>query len=53
MVFTKYPKQGIILLVGFGRAMQYPFMFQVMKANVFMGKLMKGIVSVLCSFEDE
>jgi len=24
MVFTKYPKQGIVLLVGFGRAMKYP-----------------------------
>ncbi len=24
MVFTKYPKLGIGLLIGFGKAMQYP-----------------------------
>jgi hypothetical protein len=53
MVFTKYPKQGIALLASFGRAMQYPSMFQVMEPNVFMGQPMRGIVGVLCSFEDE
>jgi hypothetical protein len=53
MVFTEYPKEGIILLVSVGKAMQYPSTFQVMKAYVFMGQPMKGIVSVLCSFEDE
>ncbi len=33
--------------------MQYPSMFQVMEPNVFMGQPMRGIASVLCSFEDE
>jgi len=37
MVFIEYPTQGITLLVGFGRAMQYPSTFQVMEPNVFMG----------------
>jgi len=37
MVFIEYPTQGIILLVGFGRAMQYLSTFQVMEPNVFMG----------------
>jgi hypothetical protein len=53
MVFTKYPKQGIILLVGFDRAMQYPSTFQVMKANVFLGYLKGGIANVLNSFGHE
>jgi len=53
MVFIEYPKQGITLLVGFGRAMQYPFTFQVMEPNVFMGQPMKGTSGVLCNFEDE
>ncbi len=33
--------------------MQYPSTFQVMEPNVFMGQPMKGIVGVLCNFEDE
>jgi hypothetical protein len=37
MVFTKYPKQGIILFVGFGRAMQYLSTFQIMELNVLLG----------------
>jgi hypothetical protein len=37
MVFIKYLKQGIALLVGYGKAMQYLSMFQVMEPNVFMG----------------
>jgi hypothetical protein len=53
MVFIEYPKQGITLLICFGMTMQYPSMFQVMEPNVFMGPLMKGIIGVLCSFEDE
>jgi hypothetical protein len=28
MVFIKYPKEGIALLVSFGRAMKYPPKFQ-------------------------
>ncbi len=28
-------------------------MFQVMNSNVFIGQPMRGIVNVLCSFEDE
>jgi hypothetical protein len=50
MVFIEYLKQGIALFVGFGRAMQYPFTFQVMEPNVFMGQPMKGIAGVLCIF---
>jgi hypothetical protein len=53
MVFIKYPKQGIALLVGFGKAMQYPSTFQVMEPNVFLGPPMKGNGGVLCSFEDK
>jgi hypothetical protein len=33
--------------------MQYPFTSEVMEPNVFSGQPMKGIVSVLCSFENE
>jgi hypothetical protein len=50
MVFIEYP---IVLLVGFGRATQYPSMFQVMEPNVFMGQHVKGTTCLLCSFEDE
>jgi len=53
MVFIEYLEQGIALLVGFDRAMQYPFTFQVMEPDVFMGQPMKGIAGVLCNFEDE
>jgi hypothetical protein len=49
MVFIEYPKHGIALLVGFGKALQ----FQVMEPNVFIGQRMRGIVGVLCSFEYE
>ncbi len=51
MVFIKYPKQGIVLLLGFSKVMHYPSMFQVREPNVFLGYL-KGIVGLLCSFED-
>jgi hypothetical protein len=37
MVFLEYPKWGIALLAGFGRAMQYPSTFQIMEPNVFLG----------------
>jgi hypothetical protein len=37
MDFTKYPNQGISLLLDFGKAMQYPSTFQVMEPNVFLG----------------
>ncbi len=33
--------------------MQYPSTLQVMEPNVFLGQPMRGIVGVLCSFEDE
>jgi hypothetical protein len=33
--------------------MQYPSTFQVMEPNVFLEQPMKGIVGVLCSFEDD
>jgi hypothetical protein len=52
MVFTKYPKHGITLFIGFGKVM-HPSMFQVMKSNVFLKQHVKGIVGVLFSFEDE
>jgi len=32
----QYPKQGIDLFVGFGKALNYPSTFQVMEPNVFM-----------------
>jgi hypothetical protein len=51
MVFHEYPKQGIALLIGFNKAMQYPSTFQIMEPNVFLGQLTKAIVGVLCSFE--
>jgi hypothetical protein len=41
MVFIEYPKQGIVLLLGSTKAMQYPSMFEVMKPNVFLGYLVK------------
>jgi hypothetical protein len=53
MVFIEYPKQGITLLVSFGRAMQSPSIFQIMEPNVFPGQRMRGIIGVLCSFDDE
>jgi len=36
MVFIKYPKQGIALFVGFGKALHYPSTFQVIEPNVLM-----------------
>ncbi len=41
------------MLVGFGRAMQYPSTFQVMEPNVFLGYVKRGIVGVLNSFGHE
>ncbi len=41
------------MLVGFGRDMQYPSMFQIMEPDVFLQQPMRGIVGILCSFEDE
>jgi len=52
-VFIEYPKHGIVLFVGFGKAMQYPSMFQVMEPNVFWGCLAKGNTSALSSFGHE
>jgi hypothetical protein len=39
MVFIEYPKQGIGLLVGYGRARKYlpSFKINVMELNVFLG----------------
>jgi hypothetical protein len=39
MVFTEYPKQGIGLFVGYGRARKYlpSFKRNVMEFNVFLG----------------
>jgi hypothetical protein len=39
VLFTKYPKQGIALFVGFGKAMNTPpsFKIYVMEPNVFLG----------------
>jgi hypothetical protein len=53
MVLIEYPKHGSALFVGFGKAMPYLSMFQVMEPNVFLGQPMKGSVGVLCCFEDE
>ncbi len=53
MVFTKYYKHGIVLLISFSKAMQYLSTFQIMELNVFMGQPMRNIVGILCSFEDE
>jgi len=53
MMFIEYLEQGIVLFVGFSRAMQYPSTFQVMEPNVFLGQLIKGAIGVLYSFEDE
>jgi hypothetical protein len=49
MVFTEYPKKGIIFFVNFDKTMQYPFEFQiyVMKPNVFLGYLKRGIARSL------
>jgi hypothetical protein len=28
MLFTKYPKEGIAFIIGFGKAMHYPSKFE-------------------------
>ncbi len=55
MLFTEYPKQGIALLVGFGKVMKYPSKFQ----NICYGVqciyeiAWRGIAGVLTSFSHE
>jgi hypothetical protein len=55
MVFIEYPKQGIVLLLGFGRVCNTlpSFKKTYMEPNVFMGYPSKGIADVLSSFGHE
>jgi hypothetical protein len=55
MLFTEYPKQGIALLVGFGKVMKYPSKFQKICYGVqcIYGIAWRGIVGVLTSFNYE
>jgi hypothetical protein len=52
MVFTECPKHNIALLLGFGRAMQYPSKFQNI-CYVFLGYLARGMEDLLNNFGHE
>jgi hypothetical protein len=55
MVFIEYTNEGIAFFLGFGRAMQYPFKFQiyVMEPKGFFEYLKRGIVNALSSYGHE
>ncbi len=55
MMFPECPKHGIALLLGFGKAMQYPSKFQNIcyGPNVFLRYLTKGITNLLNNFGHE
>jgi hypothetical protein len=54
-LITEYPNEGIGFLVGSRRATKYPSMFQryVLKPNVFLGYLKRGIACSLSPFRYE